>query len=541
MTATAINQSESTQKKQNISVPELLKERLGEARLRELVSRVTPGTGPRDKVAGEAPFTAEPIIEIPLCTADDVALAAQKARQAQIAWAATPYRERAKIFLRYHDLVLKKQQECLDVIQLETGKARRHAFEENLDVANVCRHYAHHGQHALSPKRRRGALPLLTATWELHPPLSLIGFIAPWNYPLTLAITDAIPALLAGNGVILKPDQQTPLTALWAVDLLYQAGLPENLFQVVTGRGRDLGTPLIQHVDFICFTGSTATGRIIARQAGERLIGCSLELGGKNPLIILNDADISRAVEGSIRACFFNAGQLCISCERLFVDRGIYEPFVEQFSERVRNLKLGADLDLATEMGSMASKAQFEKTREHVEEAKKRGARILAGGRARPDLGPYFFEPTVMEGVTPEMSVCAEETFGPVVSAYRFDNEDEMVARANDTNYGLNASIWTQDTTRGRALAARIQTGTVNVNEGYVATWASVDSPMGGFKESGLGRRHGNQGILKYTQAQTISVQRFLPIAAPSNVSEAWYERSMTFLVGMLRHVPGIR
>lgn len=257
--------------------------------------------------------------------------------------------------------------------------------------------------------------------------------------------------------------------------------------------------------------------------------------------MILNDADIPRAVEGSLRACFSNTGQLCISTERLFVDRAIYEPFTEQFAERVRHLKLGADLDLATEMGSMASQAQFEKTRLHVEQAQKRGARILAGGHARPELGPYFFEPTLLDSVTPEMSVCAEETFGPVVSAYRFDNEDEMVSRANATNYGLNASIWTQDTARGRALAARIQTGTVNVNEGYSATWASVDSPMGGFKESGLGRRHGAQGIVKYTQAQTISVQRFMPIAAPSNISEARYEKALTFLIGMLRHIPGLR
>jgi len=541
MSCSAASPQHPTMTSSGQSTTGLLRQRIGEARLRELLGRVTLTAGSHATAPLEAPFSGEPIFDIPLGTASDIEEAANRARRAQTAWAATPFRTRAKIFLRYHDLILERQAEVLDLIQLETGKARRHAVEEDLDVAINCRHYAYHGGRELRPHRRRGALPFLTASWELHLPLGVIGFITPWNYPLALGISDAIPALLAGNAVILKPDQQTPFTALWGVDLLVQAGLPPDLFQVVTGRGRELGGPLISHVNFICFTGSTSTGRIIATQAGERLIGCSLELGGKNPLIVLGDAHLGAAVEGAVRVCFASSGQLCISTERLYVEKRIYQPFMERFAARVRSMKLGADDSFDTEMGSLTSKDQADKMQSHVDDAVAKGATVLAGGRRRTDLGPYFVEPTLLENVTPSMKVFAEETFGPLVSAYAFENDDELVERANDSCYGLNASIWTPDTRRGRRIAARLRTGTVNINEGYKAAWGSVDAPMGGFKDSGLGRRHGVPGLLKYTEAQTVSVQRLMPIAPPVGMTEERFARVLTFMVGMLRRIPGIR
>ena len=298
---------------------------------------------------------------------------------------------------------------------------------------------------------------------------------------------------------------------------------------------------MIEQVDYVAFTGSTKTGRIVARQAAERLIGCSLELGGKNPMIVLADANLESAVEGAVRGCFTNAGQLCISIERLYIDESIYERFIQRLAARVSRLTLGSQLDFEADMGSLVSQAQLEKVESHVLDAVAKGARILAGGRPRPDIGPYYFEPTVLCGVTDEMEIFGEETFGPVVSVSSFEAVEEAIRRANESRYGLNASIWTRNSELGRQVADRIEAGTVNVNEAYAATWGSIDAPMGGFKESGLGRRHGADGILKYTEAQTISVQRGMPIAPPSGVGEKDYSELMSGALRLLRWIPGLR
>jgi succinate-semialdehyde dehydrogenase/glutarate-semialdehyde dehydrogenase len=445
------------------------------------------------------------------------------------------------VLLRFHDLLLAHREEILDVLQLEGGKARRYAFEELLDTANVARYYGNIAPRVLRPRRRQGAFPLLTRTWEHHPPRGLAGFIAPWNYPLTLGITDAMPALAAGNAVLIKPDLQTPFSTLLAVELLEEAGLPRDLAHVVTGEGAELGPALIREVDSLTFTGSTTTGRLVARQAGERLIDASMELGGKNALIVLDDADLERAVPGAVNACFSNAGQLCISAERLYVHERLYDTFVPQFVRATKALKLGAALDYTADIGSLVSQKQLDASVRHVSEATAKGARVLAGGRVRPDIGPYFYEPTILEGVTPEMAVCADETFGPVVSLYRFATEDEAIAKANDSPYGLSASVWTRNVRRGHRIAMKLQAGTVNVNEGYAAGFGSVDAPMGGFKNSGVGRRHGEQGLLKYTEAQTVAIQRLLPIGAPPFVSQERYARAMIAALKLLRRLPGIK
>ncbi len=503
--------------------------------LAQLVGRVVSSTG--DTTDTAAPFTGDPLAAVPVSDPADVAVAFERARAAQREWAATPLKRRAEVLLGYHDLVLARQDSLLDLIQWESGKARKHAFEEIADVAITARYYARRGPGFLRPKRRAGALPGLTKTHELHHPKGVVGVISPWNYPFSLAVGDAMAAVMAGNAVVHKPDSQTPLIALAGVRLFVEAGLPEGLWQVVYGPGAVIGGAVIDHADYVCFTGSTATGRTVAEQAGRRLVGCSLELGGKNPMLVFDDADLDRAAECAVRACFSSAGQLCISIERLYVAHRVREEFMAKFLDRVRAMRLSAGFDYDTDMGSLVSAAQLATVTGHVEDAVSKGATVLAGGKSRPDVGPYFFEPTVLTDVTEDMALFADETFGPVVSVYAFGSEDEAVQLANATSYGLNASVWTGDAGRGARVASRIRAGTVNVNEGYAAAWGSLDSPMGGMGDSGVGRRHGREGILRFTESQTVAVQRLQGLGTPRGFTDERWARTLGSSLRLLKKV----
>ncbi|MEU3849821.1 succinic semialdehyde dehydrogenase [Streptomyces sp. NPDC029554] len=494
----------------------------------ELIAQLTKGVVGSGRTANHTPFTGEKLADLPEATPEDVAGAFELARAAQSVWERTPVRQRAAVLLRFHDLLLERQAEVLDLIQLETGKARLHAHEEVQAVAVAARHYGRKAPAYLRPKRHTGAVPTLTKVTELRHARGVVGQIAPWNYPLELSVGDALPAFAAGNAVVMKPDTETCLTALWARDLLIEAGLPADVFQVVLGEGPVVGPEVVRHADYVSFTGSTRTGREVAQGAAARLVGVSLELGGKNAMLVLEDADLEKAAAGAVRACFSSAGQLCISIERLFVHESVADAFLERFAARTRAMRLGTSLAYGADMGSLVGERQLETVTRHVEEAVAKGAKVVAGGVARPDIGPYFFEPTILDGVGTDMSVCAEETFGPVVSVYRFTSEDEAIERANATAYGLNSSVWTRNGRRGREVAARLRTGTVNINEGYAPAYGSVQSPMGGMKDSGLGRRHGSEGILKYTEAQTVAHQRVLPMAPSLGMDDEQYARFMS-------------
>ncbi|GAA0489032.1 MULTISPECIES: succinic semialdehyde dehydrogenase [Streptomyces] len=495
---------------------------------KDLVARLTRGVVGSGRTANHTPFTGDVLAELPESTPEDVADAFERARVAQRQWAATPVRKRAAILLRFHDLVLQRQAEVLDLIQLETGKARLHAHEEVQAVAVAARHYGRKAPAYLKPKGHTGVVPTLTKVTELRKPKGVVGQIAPWNYPFELSVGDALPAFVAGNAVVMKPDTETALTALWAREQLIEAGLPPEVWQVVIGDGPVVGPEVVKHADYVSFTGSTRTGREVAQGAAARLVGCSLELGGKNAMLVLHDADIDKAAAGAVRGCFSSAGQLCISIERLYVHESIADEFAERFVARTKAMRLGNALAYGADMGSLVGERQLETVTRHVEEAVAKGAKLLTGGRPRPDIGPLFYEPTVLDGVQAPMAVCHEETFGPVVSLYRFRAEEEAIALANATPYGLNSSVWTKDGRRGRKVAAELNTGTVNVNESYAAGYGSVQSPMGGMGDSGLGRRHGSEGILKYTEAQTVAHQRVMPLAPSFGMDDEKYAAFMS-------------
>ncbi|WP_278259998.1 aldehyde dehydrogenase family protein [Nocardioides convexus] len=315
-----------------------------------------------------------------------------------------------------------------------------------------------------------------------------------------------------------------------------------GLVQVVTGSGAELGSSIIESSDFLMFTGSTAVGRTVAAQAGERLIDCSMELGGKNALLVLDDADLEKAVGGAVRASFSNTGQLVhLDGAHLRARRDL-----GRLHGQVHGCDRGDEVcprpsTTPATWAPWSPASRLETVVRHVEDAVSKGATVLAGGRARPDLGPFFHEPTILTDVDETMEVYAHETFGPLVSLYRVADEEEAIARANDSEYGLNFSVWTSDEARGYRVAARLEAGTVNVNDAYAAAWGSMDAPMGGMKASGMGRRHGEHGILKYTESQTIAIERLIPVGVPDGMNPKTYARVATLALRLAKRLPGVK
>ncbi|MCF8530331.1 MAG: succinate-semialdehyde dehydrogenase (NADP(+)) [Candidatus Nanopelagicales bacterium] len=479
-----------------------------------------------------SPFGPE-LYELEYSTAADVNHAVNQARQAQTQWAALSLRSRARIFLRFHDQLLKNRDEILDLIQWETGKPRKDANEELLDVALNARYYARH-LGVLRERRHMGAFPGLITAIERHVPLGVVGIISPWNYPLTLSVSDAIPALLAGNGVVIKPDPLTSLTALYVSDLLIQSGLPQGLFGIVIGDGRDLGTPLINDIDFLMFTGSTAVGRIVAAQCGERLIGASLELGGKNAMIIRADADINKAAEIATRACFGNTGQLCISIERLYVHESIKDSFLAEFVRRTQSMVAGTTIGWGSDYGPLISAQHAANVLSFISDAQDKGATVHTGGHL---VDVSTIAPTILTGVSDSMRVCRSETFGPVVAVESFTTDQEAIDAANDSTFGLNASVISRNRKAAVAMARHLRAGTVNINEGYATAWSTMSAPMGGFGDSGLGRRHGLDGILQYTEGQNIAIQRALGFGPPFGLTDRSWGELLTTSLGVMKKI----
>ncbi len=518
------------------AAPLSLREHLPTALIERLLSCVLATGGQTETT--RAPFTGEELITYPISTEADVEEAFARARAAQKLWAQRPVAERARIIGRIHHEAFARQDELMDLLQIEAGKARYDAFAEAAAVAVYARYISRTAPKVLGRHARQGVVPIVTKAYEVRHPRGVVGLVTAWNYPAVFAASDGYSALVGGNAVVHRPDVQASLSAIWVRDLAVEAGLPEDLWQIVLGPGRSIGTAVVDRSDAVAFTGSTAAGRAVAGRTGPRLIYTALELGGKNPFIVLADAEIDRAVEAVIRACFINAGQTCVGPERILVDRGVYDTFRAKLVARVERIRMGAGMNYDFEMGCLIDDTQLASVAAQVEDAVAKGATVLTGGRPRPDLGPTFYAPTVLENVTPEMEVCGSETFGPVVALYPFDSVDEAVQMANDTEYGLHAVLWTRNTRAGMAVAERIQAGTVEINDGIVATWGSADVLQGGMKASGMGRRNGKYGILRFTEPQSVVIQRLHGIHPPGTMTHELFTAVMTHSFKALHKLP---
>jgi acyl-CoA reductase-like NAD-dependent aldehyde dehydrogenase len=451
-------------------------------------------------------------------TADrDIPAFVTRAREAQPGWERLGVAGRARIFKRAQTWLRANQQRVVETIVAENGKTYEDALlPEFFYGVHSLGFWAANAAKYLSDDRVRFSRSPLVFGKELrvaHHPHGVVAVIGPWNYPLLNNFGDAVPALLAGNSVVLKPASATPLTSLLMAEMLSECGVPDDVFQVLIAPGSAMAT-LIDAVDMVMFTGSTENGRKVLERAAKTLTPVSLELGGNDPMLVLDDANIERAARCAAQYGLSNAGQVCIGTERVYVDRSIYEQFVIRLGEITRALRVGAPgTPGSVDIGAITTEGQLATVEEHVADALAKGARLVSGGHRVGGRG-YFHEPTVLADCTSDMLVMQEETFGPVLAIAPVSGEDEAVRSANDSPYGLTASVFTKNLDRGRAVARRLAAGAVMVNDSQIH-YLALELPMSGWKNSGLGTRHGIDGIRKYTQPQTIVVTRFGPAKEP--------------------------
>lgn len=458
------------------------------------------------------PATGEVVGTYSCATPDEVRAVVEKSRRAQPAWAALGVRKRMQIVRRFRKLLNDRSFEVAELICRESGKPIPEAIAaEVLVVQDAAEFSARSAPEMLraepvphsnpAMKTKRGKL--------VYEPLGVIGIISPWNYPFSIPSTETLSALVLGNAVVLKPSELTPACALKLQSLLYQAGVPHDVMQVVLGEGPAGAALIDSRIDKIIFTGSVATGRRVGLAAAQKFLPCVLELGGKDPFIVLDDADIEVASSGAVWGAFMNAGQTCLSVERCYVHRSLYERFVDLCVKKAQALKVGNGLDRATDVGPMIDARQLKIVEDQVADAVEKGATVLTGGHRLPDLGPNFYTPTVLTGVNLDMRLMTEETFGPLLPVIPFDSDNEAVALANNSEFALAASIWTGNRKRGEAMAHRIEAGTVMVNDA-IAGFGICEAPHGGFKASGVGRTHGLPGMGEMVRVRYIDVDRLM-------------------------------
>ncbi len=471
---------------------------------------------PQQKIEVHSPATLEKIGEVPVNSPLEVREAVARAREAFRVWSSLDFKQRAAVLRAARDNFVAHREELIGLICAENGKPRLEAIVEITYVCDVVTFYAKQARRFLKPQRVTPHLLRNKKVTVHYQPRGVIGMITPWNYPLILTIGEAIPALMAGNAVVIKPSEWTPLIAMRGAKLIHEAfkshGLPPDIFQIVNGYG-ETGGALVDETDMIAFTGSVRTGKEVAERAARRLIPVSLELGGKDPMIVLRDADLERASNAAVWGAFTNSGQVCISVERVYVEDAIADEFTRRVVEKTKALRQGydaneADTDKRVDIGAMTFPKQVDVVEDHIADARARGAQVLTGGRRNPDLSGRYFEPTVLTNVDHSMKIMTEETFGPVLPIMRVKDEQEALRLANDSIYGLNASVFTGDKSRGERLAAQVEAGITCVND-VIAGFGVTDAPSGGLKESGIGKRHGAEGIRRFCHQQVIVADRF--------------------------------
>jgi acyl-CoA reductase-like NAD-dependent aldehyde dehydrogenase len=481
----------------------------------------------------ENPATGEVITTVPDLDAAAVAELAARGRAAQPGWEALGFEGRGRVMLRMQKWLIDNAARVSQTIMSETGKTLEDAQLAEINYgATAFGFWAKEAEGYLADEHVKTSNLMLKGKRLVlrFRPLGLIGVIGPWNYPLTNSFGDCIPALMAGNSVILKPSEITPLTSLLLLEGLTECGLPANVMQIATGRG-ETGAALIDHVDMIMFTGSTRTGKRVMERAAGTLTPVSLELGGKDPMIVLSDADLERAANTAVYASMQNSGQTCISIERCYVEEPVYDEFVGKVTDKVRSLRQGDPSGGAgsVEVGSMTFPPQVDIVEDHVNDAVSKGARVLVGGKRREGRG-HFFEPTVLVDVDHSMKCMTEETFGPTLPIMKVRDADEAVRLANDSDYGLSSAVFGRDTKHAESVARRLESGACTVNDALM-NYMALELPMGGAKASGLGSRHGAGGIRKYCQQQSILVTP-RPLALKRELYQFPYKARTTKLLG---------
>jgi succinate-semialdehyde dehydrogenase/glutarate-semialdehyde dehydrogenase len=478
------------------------------------------------KISSVNPATGEVLRQLECASADEVLAAVARARTAQAAWAEMGVRKRIAVLREFQYQLQEKRTGIAEAVTREAGKPVAEALTtEVLVVLDAARFLIEHSYRLLrdEPLPHGNLATKLKTGRLLREPYGVIGIISPWNYPFSIPATETLAALVAGNAVVLKPSEFTSLVALELASLLHAAGVPKDVFQVVLGDRATGAALLASQIDKLVFTGSVATGKRIAAAAAERLLPVVLELGGKDPMLVLDDADVDVASSAAVWGAFVNAGQTCLSVERCYVHRSLYEAFLKLCAGKARKLQVGPGLDRATDVGPMIHERQLEVVEAHVEDAVARGARVLAGGSRRRDLGPNFYSPTVLADVTQEMRIMREETFGPVLPVAPFDSDEEAVRLANDSEFGLAACIWTRDNARGERLARRVQAGTVMVND-VLSCFGISEAPHGGVKSSGIGRAHGRFGLEEMVRLKYLDID-----LTPSMKKVWWYGYGAAF------------
>jgi acyl-CoA reductase-like NAD-dependent aldehyde dehydrogenase len=465
---------------------------------------------PAAKIASLNPATGEVLRELECAGEVEVFAAVARARAAQAAWAELGLRRRIAILRAFQDKLHARKSEIAAAITREAGKPLAEALvTEVLVVLDAARFLIDQAWRLLrdEPVPHGNLATKLKSGWLVREPHGVIGIISPWNYPFSIPATETLAALVAGNAVVLKPSELTALVALELGSLLHASGVPEDVFQVEVGDGLAGAALLRSPIDKLVFTGSLATGKRIAAAAAERLLPVVLELGGKDSMLVLDDADVDVASSAAVWGAFVNAGQACLSVERCYVHRSLYESFAQACAEKTKQLRVGDGMDPNTDVGPMIRERQVQIVESHIEDATARGAKVLAGAKRLPELGVNFFAPTVLADVTHDMRIMRQETFGPVLPIMAFDNDDEAIRLANDSEYGLAASVWTRDSRRGERLARRIHAGTVMVND-VISCFGISEAPHGGVKASGLGRTHGRFGLEEMVRVKYLDIDR---------------------------------